>query len=119
MPSCALGGSTDWDVAALLSPTDNPVVCYDNDDSGKKATLGLANYAHRAIRCITTPGQDSDLDQYLRDLAPSQVYPALKTVWERVGPALRNISSVRDQLDTLRANEKDPVTDKPPFSRTS
>lgn len=64
--ACAVGGVNNADIECLKAVSKEPTICYDNDKG--KAGLALVDKAceHIGVNAFTTPGEDSDLDSYIR-----------------------------------------------------
>lgn len=64
--ACAVGGVNNADIQCLRAVSKEPTICYDNDKG--KAGLVLVDMAreHIGVNAFTTPGEDSDLDSYIR-----------------------------------------------------
>jgi len=106
VPACAVGGVSSADFETLAAVCSSPVICYDNDVSG--AGYQLVNKAREyvSLHAFTTPGQNSDLDSYIRSLHGNHesAWESLKTLVSKARPLSKLYSGVAKEVFHARQN---------------
>lgn len=107
LSACAVGGVANVDVKTLIGTGSKLVVCYDNDSSGAGFKLVERLREVATIRAFTTPGEDSDLDTFIRSFADDHAgaINALRSLLQNSDIYGRKYDAIRAEVDVLRRND--------------
>jgi len=102
---CAVGGVHNADFDTIKSLGKEVVVCYDNDLSGAGWKLVENAQDYFCLEAFTTPGEDTDLDDYLRGFSdPAEALEGFKGLFATRKFYPRRLDKVKEQIDSLRAD---------------
>ena len=107
IPVMAVGGVHNVDTKTIRKITSFPIVIYDNDESnaGFELVARLNKAVHLAA--VTTPGRDSDLDSYIRELMdvnddPTEAARVISDLVDSREVFYRPLQYVREEIDAVR-----------------
>ncbi len=100
----AVGGvkTADWQTIRALA--DHPIICWDNDRNGAGLELLEDARKHFSVTGLTTPGEDSDLDSFIRSFGDDHgaAWAALRVLISARERFARDYAGVRELIFTTR-----------------
>ncbi len=106
--ACAVGGIGNADHETIHRIARHPALCYDNDISGAGFALVERARDTMSVTAFTTPGSDSDLDDYICSFGENY-----QSAWESVKALITNretyprtFESVASQICAVRRNRR-------------
>jgi len=106
--ACAIGGVSNADFDTIAQITSLPVICYDNDSSQAGFRLVESAQKHLHLEAFTTPGKDTDLDDFLRSFENNheKAWKALKEILNSKKPYFMSYEPSREKIQQIRKERK-------------